>query len=278
MNYVLAVSGGVDSVVLLDMLAKRNDGSKLIVAHFDHGIRDDSAADARFVGELAKRYGLEFVTKREELGKRASEELARERRYAFLRNIAEKDDARIVTAHHQDDLIETIALNLTRGTGWRGLAVFAGDVLRPLKTMRKQELIAYALQHQLEWVEDSTNSSDAYLRNRLRRKLTPLSPALRTELVRLWQRQFELKVEIDGEVAHVVAPDHTYSRYFFTHADDLSARELLRAVVLVTKQVSLLRPQCERGLLMIKTAKAGTTSELGGGVKLRFFRDRFVVD
>ena len=86
-TYIVAVSGGVDSVVLLDMLAKKGE-HELVVAHFDHGIRPESDADARFVWALAQCYGLPCEVRREELGAGASEELARARRYAFLRDIA----------------------------------------------------------------------------------------------------------------------------------------------------------------------------------------------
>ena len=87
MKYIVAVSGGVDSVVLLDMLGKI-PGHELVVAHFDHGIREDSARDAQFVASLAHERGLIYAGKREELGANASEALARERRYGFLRELA----------------------------------------------------------------------------------------------------------------------------------------------------------------------------------------------
>ena len=99
-KYVVAVSGGVDSVVLLDMMSRRGDVDA-IVAHFDHGIRDDSLEDRLFVGELASAYGFPYEFKREELGSDASEDLARVQRYAFLREVAKKYDARIMTAHHR---------------------------------------------------------------------------------------------------------------------------------------------------------------------------------
>ena len=158
---VLAVSGGVDSVVLLDVLSKMSKLS-LVVAHFDHGIRDDSAKDAVFVGELSKNYGLPFETKREELGKNVSEEKARVRRYKFLREVAEKYNAKLVTAQHSDDAIETIAINLSRGTGWRGLAAMDSDIVRPLINMTKAEIISYAKKNHLSWREDATNASDDY--------------------------------------------------------------------------------------------------------------------
>src|SRR5579884_3654782 len=105
--YVVAVSGGVDSVVLLDLLTK-NHNLKLTVAHFDHGKRKDSASDRHFVQKLAEKHGLSFVYAEGRLGLGASEAAARKARYKFLQQVRESAEARaVVTAHHQDDLLET---------------------------------------------------------------------------------------------------------------------------------------------------------------------------
>lgn len=266
MKYLVAISGGVDSVVLLDTLVKEGE-HELIVAHFDHGIRPDSAADARFVEALAARYELPFTVKREELGETASEELARERRYAFLRSEAERHGAdAIATAHHADDVVETIALNLTRGTGWRGVAVLdSPGIVRPLLPCFKYQIREYALEQRLEWVEDSTNASDVYLRNRLRRRITNRLPASKRQAVLdLWQKQRELKQLIDMEAVAILEPQAgEYSRYFFTMASLSASIELLRMIVVKTTGRSPTRPQLERALLAIKTAQPGKTFPLG---------------
>lgn len=262
MKYLAAVSGGVDSVVLLHMLATAGE-HELVVAHFDHGIREDSSEDARFVSGLAEKYSVPFEMRREELGSGASEELARARRYAFLRAAAKKHRATIVTAHHMNDIAETIAINVARGTGWRGVAVMAGDVYRPLLTMTKHEIIAYAESKGLDWREDSTNTSDAYLRNRLRQKLTDEDTTW--QLAALRARQVELRDMIDTEVAkQLSAMEGQYSRYFFTHIDTVTASELLRGLAVQVLGYSLTRPQLERTLLAIKTAKPHTTFPFGG--------------
>lgn len=278
MRYIVAVSGGIDSVVLLDMLARRGKDD-LIVAHFDHGIRPDSADDARFVAGLADQYQLPFVSRREELGAGASEELARNRRYAFLGDMAREYSAMIATAHHADDVIETIAINLARGTGWRGGAVFSTTrILRPLLSMTKQELRAYALRNRLEWVEDSTNASGDYLRNQIRQSIArQLSGRDKQAILALWQRQLELKVQIDAEsVVYGELLEH--SRYFLTYADEKSACELLRAIIMATTNLSPTRPQLARALLAIKTAHPRTIFELGAGVRLRFTARTFIVE
>lgn len=261
MKYVVAVSGGVDSVVLLDMLV-RDGGHQLVVAHFDHGIREDSHLDAQFVERLAGKHGVPFEMKREELGTKASEELARNRRYDFLRSVASKHGATIATAHHMNDIAETIAINITRGTGWRGVAVLASDIYRPLLTMTKHEIISYAESKGLDWREDSTNASDAYLRNRIRRKFTDEDIVL--QLAALRSRQVELRDDIENEIEQLLATAKGgYSRYFFTHIDATVAIELLRAIAVRTTGHSLPRPQLERSLLAIKTARSGSVFPFG---------------
>lgn len=275
-KYLVAVSGGVDSVVLLDMLAKRNP-EQLVVAHFDHGIRTDSADDALFVKLLTASYGIPFVTRREELGEDSSEELARARRYAFLEDEAKRHEAVIVTAHHKNDLIETMAINVYRGTGWRGLAVFGNAaVYRPLLHMTKDDLYEYALKNRLEWVEDSTNRSPKYLRNRMRARLRSLPLGAEKRLETLWRTQYELRSAIDQEVASFTK-DEAYSRYFFTNNYAETASEILRGVLLKETGKAVQRPQVGRALLAIKTAKPSTILQLGEGISLRFTTNSFVV-
>ena len=279
MKYIVAVSGGIDSVVLLDMLAKKSK-HELIVAHFDHGIREDSEADSRFVAQLAKKYNLEFVTKREELGSGASEELARTRRYEFLRNVAKEHNGAIVTAHHGDDVVETIAINIIRAAGWRGLAVLdSHDIHRPLLYCIKQDLYDYALHHRLEWVEDSTNATDDYLRNRVRRAVgETLSHQTKQAVCELWRAQLTLKREIEAELQPFIQVQHTYSRYLFTHLDMSTACELLRMAVRAASGTSPTRPQTERLLIAIKAARANTQYELNAQVHIRFTTRTFIVE
>lgn len=174
-KYIVAVSGGVDSVVLLDVLNNDPD-VELVVAHFDHGIREDSARDRQFVQVLSEKYGLPFEYGEGQLGPNSSEAAARQARYEFLEKIRVDHDAKaIVTAHHQDDALETAIINMLRGTRRKGLdALKSNDRLkRPLLRMAKKETIGYAQSHDLEWREDSTNQDETYLRNYIRRQLLP---------------------------------------------------------------------------------------------------------
>jgi tRNA(Ile)-lysidine synthetase-like protein len=272
-KYVVAVSGGVDSVVLLDILSKQPN-LELVVAHFDHGVRYDSGIDAIFVAGLAKKYGLPFETKREELGPDVCENVARIRRYKFLRSIAKKHNAQLVTAHHSDDVIETIAINLLRGTGWRGLAVLDSDVIRLLTGLTKPEIIDYAKQNGLVWHEDSTNFENKYLRNRVRHHTSKLSNDKKKQLLDLWRKQKILKKKIKTEASRLTGDGPNYNRYFFIHIDQSTAMECLRHIV----GARLTRPQLIKVLHAIKTALPGKTIDAGGGVRINFTSRNFIVE
>ncbi len=116
-KYLVAVSGGVDSVVLLHQLVHAAEHT-VLVAHVDHGIRGEaSAADARFVRALAESYNLPYYQTELKLAPTASEDQARQQRYNFLLTCAAQLNARLVTAHHRDDMIGSMAINVHRGTG-----------------------------------------------------------------------------------------------------------------------------------------------------------------
>lgn len=199
-TYVVAVSGGVDSMVLIEML-RHQTGLKLIVAHFDHGIRPDSDQDRQLVQAYAEKHGLPFVYHEARLENMASENEARQARYDFLHKVrqAARADA-ILTAHHQDDRLETAVHNLLRGTGRKGLSSL-GDtphIKRPLLRLTKQELRSYAKQQGLRWREDTTNQDFRYKRNYIRQKLLPkLSRQQQTQLLEHLENSKRLNQAID---------------------------------------------------------------------------------
>lgn len=276
MKLIVAVSGGVDSVVLLDMLIRGqlsslrsidDDLGEVVVAHFDHGIRPDSSVDARFVEALARQYGVKYIGRREELGRGVSEERARERRYAFLHEVTQNHGGVLVTAHHQDDLIETIVLNMKRGTRWRGLAAMSDKrIIRPLLKRTKSELMAYVTERRLEWVEDETNQEDQYQRNKIRRQTALLPSATKQQLYDLWQNQVELRAEISRELEGSRFP--IASRYFMTMIAPEVAQELLYDWVMQERQVSLLSQQLTNMIYSIKLGRPGTVWQIGQGIEV----------
>jgi len=274
MNYLLAVSGGVDSVVLLDLFSKTNN--HLVVAHVDHGIRgEESAADARFVKELAKKYSVPFVSIELNLASNASEELARSERYAFLFKEAKRFNALLVTAHHEDDAVETIALNIARGTGWRGLMTLNRlGIIRPLLGMTKQQIYDYALKQHLEWVEDDTNHKLIYARNRMRRAIR-LSTVNGKRLMELRARQLQLGRDIDADAMRLVAR-HKGDRHFLNMIPESVAIELLGAEIAdVTTRPT--RPRLKRALIAIKTAAPGSVHQIGDSISLEFTARNYTI-
>ena len=174
-KYVVAVSGGVDSVVLLDLLVKQPE-LELVVAHFDHGIRDDSIEDRQLVATLSQKHRLKYEFTEGKLGSGVSEDVARQARYEFLQQIRNKHDATgVILAHHQDDAVETLAFNVLRGTGRKGMSSLKSTdgVIRPLLGYTKKDIYEYARANNLLWREDSTNADEKYTRNWIRRRLLP---------------------------------------------------------------------------------------------------------
>ncbi|HEX2167730.1 MAG TPA: tRNA lysidine(34) synthetase TilS, partial [Longimicrobiales bacterium] len=172
---VVALSGGLDSVVLLHLL-RFHLRREVYAAHFDHAMRVDSGADAQWVSGLCRAWSVPLETARAEDPPR-SEAAAREMRYTFLVAAAERIGAdAIVTAHHADDQAETVLFRLARGTGVAGLAgipVRRGIVVRPLLAFTRAELEAYARVSRIHWRDDPTNRSLRYARNRIRHRVLP---------------------------------------------------------------------------------------------------------
>jgi tRNA(Ile)-lysidine synthetase, N-terminal domain len=276
---ILAVSGGVDSVVMLDLIAKSGeDKREILVAHFNHGIRDDSDEDEVFVEGLAEKYGVKFEHKKEYLGEGASEELARERRYLFLQEVALRYGGVICTAHHADDVVETIAINLIRGTGWRGLVPLDNiEILRPMLKRKKEDNIKYAHDNGLIWREDKTNSDDKYLRNRVRKSLRQIPEDDKERLIELYAKQKELKHEIDDLARDFLVDDGIYERRLFCEMDEAVASEVLRAVLIGVGKTTTM-PQRRLLFNAIKTFKSGKKLNLLKDFMVVFSRDKFWFD
>lgn len=271
-KYIIAVSGGVDSVVLLDMLNK-NKNLSLVVGHVDHGIRDDSAMDAEFVAKLANKYKLPIEIKQLELGQEASEELARDKRYNFLRQVCQKHGARaLITAHHQDDAIETAIINLIRGTGYRGLASLKNTnaVIRPMLNLSKDQILAYAKQNKLTWREDSTNKQINYLRNRIRHQVVA---KMDSHQIQKWlhiiETQLVLNDQIDKEVnillrrgLHKGSP--VLNRAWFNKLPHDVSKEIIRYLLVSNDAYDIDKKTIERVVVQIKTLNSGKVIQVHG--------------
>ncbi len=234
-TYLVGVSGGRDSVALLDGLVSLGYGS-LVVCHFDHGLRKESAEETRFVKELAAHYQLEFVSAREDVKARAErdhlsiETAAREARYEFFASVARKHNTpRLFLAHHADDQVETFLFNLFRGAGPKGLggmSAFSNRIidgielllLRPLLAVWREEIDAFISERQLHFREDPSNAVMEHTRNRLRHQLLP-------ELEQIFGRQIRETLWRNAEIFR--AEDHFMKSQVALPGEELSVVALL---------------------------------------------------
>ena len=288
--YIAAISGGVDSMVLLDILSQQPD-LKLIVAHFDHGIRKDSAEDARFVSEVAYAKGIKHISERVELGPQASEASARQARYDFLKRVKARYNAKaIITAHHEDDVLETTIVNLLRGTGWRGIASLnsSKDIVRPMLHVAKADVIQYAQDHNLLWREDSTNSDTRYLRNRIRLQILPLmntrDKSAVADLLRLSQEQRALRIEVERNINKIVselvreAPGELrIKRADIVRLPSQVCMEVLRAVGVRASGAALERQMLRRMRFFACCARPGKQMEITKNLTMRVSGDSVIV-
>jgi tRNA(Ile)-lysidine synthetase-like protein len=270
--YVVAVSGGVDSVVLLHKLVSRQtlnqtNSPQYIVAHFDHGIRDDSDKDAELVRKLAKKYDLDFELGEGRLSKDASEAEARKARYEFLRDVKDKYKAdRIILAHHQDDVVETMILNMIRGTGPRGLNPMQGqyDLLRPLIHRRKTELIQYANEHKLQWNEDSTNSDESYKRNYVRIKIMPKLENKMDEFLSIKSKIDSIYHELDMRLSAFLPRKNVISRAWFVKFPYKVQKEIIRNYLVSLGLEDIDSDTIERLTISVKTLPIGKKTDISG--------------
>ena len=203
---VLAVSGGLDSMVLLDAAAKVGRPRIAAVATFDHRTGPHSVEAAEHVRREATARGLRVVVGRAERPARG-EAAWRDARWRFLDSVATGRQAHVATAHTRDDQVETVCIRVLRDSGARGLAgLYApGGVVRPLVGLARETIARYAEEEGVVFVHDPTNASRSYLRNRLRLDLLPavgrVDPRFAGDMLELARRAARLRGEIDELVA-----------------------------------------------------------------------------
>lgn len=183
---VVGVSGGVDSVALIHLLASIGK-YKLIIAHVNHNLRDNSYVDQNFVEDLASRLKIHFYCKiLDPLKKKkniSNEDWGRSERYTFFDKILHKTRADFIsTAHHGNDQIETLLINLNRKTGNAGLRGIAHErkkIIRPLLNFNKKEISDFVRRNKIKYIEDTSNRDLSIQRNYIRR-----------EVIRPWEDQY----------------------------------------------------------------------------------------
>lgn len=203
---LLAVSGGVDSMVLFHAARSVRGPSEIIVATFDHASGPHAAAAVDLVQRVAMSEGIALIIGRGERRDRPSEADWRADRLAFLRAAAREHRATICTAHTQDDQVETVLFREMRGSGARGLAGLAvdTDIKRPLLAFTRADVSDYARRAGVEWVDDPGNLDRSFSRNRLRHDVIPAMrashPRIDADLGAIGERAARWRADVDAQI------------------------------------------------------------------------------
>ena len=191
---IVALSGGADSVTLLDMLNSVKEIYNLTIyaSHINHGLRGEEAdRDENFCKILCKKYNTELFVKKADIKilakeQKISEELCgRNVRYSYFEELSQNLSAKIATAHTASDNIETLLFNITRGSSVTGAGAITpkrGNIIRPLIMLTREDIEQYCEQNNLEYVTDSTNLTDDYTRNKIRHQVIPVLKQINPQL------------------------------------------------------------------------------------------------
>jgi tRNA(Ile)-lysidine synthase len=271
---VLAISGGRDSMVLLDATARWHRELVVAVATFDHGTGAAAAAAAALVEDAGARRGLRVIRGRAPSGLRG-EAAWREARWSFLRRVAADERGTVVTAHTRDDQVETVLMRVLRGSGARGLAALYAEsaVLRPLLELERRDIRRYAASRRIRWEEDPSNRSRAHLRNRVRLDVLPalvrVRPELPGELLAIARRAATLRREVDALVARAVPieRDRGELRVAREHLQryDAHALALLWPAIAARLGITLDRRGTQRLTSFTINGRQGSRIQLSGG-------------
>ena len=285
---LLAVSGGLDSMVLLHASASlpRSSRRRFRVASFDHRTGDAAKRATQRVGKAARAAGLEFVAGAAST-RHSSEHEWRQERWSFLRSEAQAFRAPVATAHTLDDQVETVFIRALRGAGPRGLAgLYAeSEVLHPFLGLTRTVLAEYADAHGVTYVDDPSNLSRAHLRNRVRHDLLPaiarVRPTFAAELLDVARGAAGWRAAIDqiAEGVRVTHQDDGSLRIARSDLAGYSADSLRVLWPAIAARVGVImdRRGTQRLAQFTIDGATGGAIQLSGGVEVRMYRDHMLV-
>lgn len=292
---LIAVSGGVDSVALLSLLSALADQYrwKLSVAHYNHGMRPDASIDAMLVGSLADQYGHPFYMGKYEYSD-FSEAALRKSRYDFL-ELIRRDTGYdyVVTAHHNNDFLETAIFNTIRGADREGMVALKsrrGNIIRPLLVFSKSELIVYANLLKLPYREDGSNNDVGYSRNFVRNILLPHASVKYKNFHHNMNRRLanltDVNIKINAGLSRLADQMVDYEDESSIQLDGQQFANLPAVVqksllVFLIKRLqpshSLSRTNIAKAVKFVETSSSGSKMPLPGGLHLVNTYDKFVI-
>jgi tRNA(Ile)-lysidine synthetase-like protein len=285
---VLAVSGGLDSMVLLTAASRLPARARknILVATFDHGTGKAAGRAAALVARHAFRSGFLCVTGRSSsIG--TKEEEWRRGRWAFLQQVAEKRDSCVVTAHNLDDQVETVFMRILRDAGPRGLAgLYAeSEVVRPFLNIGRATLAEYAERHRVSFVQDPSNCDRKHLRNRIRLDILPSivkrNPGFPDELLALARRAAEWRRSLEDLAGSVESEAEREGGLRFNRSSlqgfDENCLRVLWPALAARASVVMDRRGTQRAAEFTIKGATGGTIQLSGGVEIVMRRDHMLL-
>jgi len=275
---ICAVSGGADSMALLwaMYLLKEKLGIALCAAHFNHHLRgEESDRDASFVQAFCRQFEIPLFVGGGQVipGEKGLEAAARNARYRYFEGLPGK----IATAHTADDNAETVLMHLVRGTGLRGLGGIvpvSGRVIRPMLDTTRQQVLAFLQEYHIRFVEDSSNGTDAFLRNRIRHHVMPVltqeNPQFAKSLSATAQRLRQDEQQLSNQAAAAVTTDVSKLR-------QMPQGQLHRVLGLLLQQWGVPEPDAEHIRLVhaiVEAEKPSAWVSLPGGIIVERCYDR----
>ena len=252
---VIGVSGGPDSITLLDALLKIKRKEKIkfeiVVCHGNHLIREDAIEDENYVINYCKRNNIEYFVKRvkvKEVSKKekiGTEEAGRKVRYEFFNEILEKTNSnKIATAHNKNDNVETVLMNIIRGSGTsglKGIEAKKGNLIRPLIEIERKEIEEYCNQNKLNPRIDRTNFENTYTRNKIRNMLIPyIKENFNPNILESINRLSELSKEEDAYLENKTKEEY----------EEILIENSLNSIILDLKKFNLLEKVIKKRLVL----------------------------
>jgi tRNA(Ile)-lysidine synthase len=210
-TYLLAVSGGVDSMVLATLF--QLSGLRFHVAHLNYHLRgEDSDRDQQMVSDFCAQHQIPFhlyeVSEKDEKPQNSVQNWARELRYRFFRNIQKQKNLEyLVTAHHLNDQLETFMINLSKASGIKGLSgipINENNIIRPLLTISKDQIYKFAKENQVEYREDLSNQKTDYLRNKIRHNVVPELEKINDNFLQNFAKSMEILNETKNVLSDLI--------------------------------------------------------------------------
>jgi len=298
---IIGVSGGPDSICLLNILVKLKEefNLTLFVVHINHSLREEADFEEEYVKRIAAQFNVEFFSKKVDINqlaievKKSTEEVARNVRYEFFNEILNKVKAnKIAVAHNLNDSVETFLMNLIRGTGIDGLCGIQkenGNIVRPLIDISRDEIEEYIIENKLIAMRDKTNSESIYTRNKIRNELIPYMKEINPEVINSIYRTSKVLLSNREIIKEIISEKYDEIRLKeksvaldknkFLQLNSGLKNEILRLAIneFNGDLVDVSMGTIDNAINIIENSQSGAVAKISKNVKIKISYDKLVL-